>query len=151
MLHGPRTTKPLLAAFSVVFLSALAMTAPAQAQYAWDDDDDDWRPRRERTVVIERSIVRRPPAEEVFEESVVRRPVERTVIVKQPIVRPVVHKTVIVEKPVVHKVIRRVVVKRPVYVERVARRPVFVSRTALLDRRWHERRRCFLPERHLCR
>src|SRR5829696_7941781 len=99
-------------------------------------------------VVIEKSLERRPPVEETIEEPVFRRPVvERTVIVKQPIVQPVIHKTVVVERPV----IQRVVYRRPVYVGRVVRRPVYFRRTAVIQRGWHERPRCYLPEAYLCR
>ncbi len=141
----------LLAGLSTAFLATLATAAPSQAQYGWDDDDD-WGPRQARTVVVEKTVVRRPPVEEDLEESIVRRPVvERTVIVKQPVVQRIVHRTVVVEKPVAQKVVHRTVVKQPVYIERVVRRPVYVRRTAFIDRGWSERPRCYLPERHLCR
>ena len=156
MITLSRETRNLLAGLSVAFLGALIMAAPAQAQYGLDDDDDDWGPRRARTVVIEKSIVCRPPIEAAEtiedEEPVFRRPaVERTVIIKQPIVRPVVHKTVVVERPVVQRVVHRTVIKQPIYIDRVVRRPVYVRRTAFIDRGWYERPRCYLPERHLCR
>jgi hypothetical protein len=148
-----QSKKPLLASLGVAFLCSITMIAPAQAQYGWDDDEDDWMPRRPRAVVIEKSIVHRPGfhARELIEEPIAKRPVvERTVIVKQPIVQPVIHKTVVIQQPVVKKVIHRTVVKQPVYIKHVVRRPVHVRHTALFERSWHERPRCYLPERYLC-
>ena len=151
MIVLPGITRNLLAGLSMAFFATLVTAAPSQAQYGWDDADD-WGPRPIRTVVVEKSIVHRPPVEEDLEEPVVRRPVvERTVIIKQPVVQRVVHRTVVVEKPVVERVVHRTVVKQPVYIERVVRRPAYVRRTAFIDRGWSERPRCYLPERHLCR
>jgi hypothetical protein len=133
-----RRTRKWLASLSVAFLGAIGMAAPVHAQSGFGYDDEDWGLPRARTVVIEKSLVRRPAIEETIEEPVIRRPVvERTVIVKQPIVQPVIHKTVVVERPV----IQRVVYRRPVYVRRVVRRPVYFRRTAFIQRGWHERPR----------
>ena len=143
-----RSRKKLLAGLGVAFLGAIGMAAPVQAQSGFGYDDEDWGLPRARTVVIEKSLERHPPIEETIEEPVIRRPVvERTVMVKQPIVQPVVHKTVVVERPV----IQRVVYRRPIYVRRVVRRPVYFRRTAVIQRGWHERPRCYLPEAYLCR
>ena len=151
MIVLPGITRNLLAGLSMAFFATLVTAAPSQAQYGWDDGDD-WGSGQARTVVVEKSIVRRPPVEEDLEEPVVRRPVvERTVIIKQPVVQRVVHRTVVVEKPVVQRVVHRTVIEQPVYIERVVRQPVYVPRTAFIDRGWSERPRCYLPERHLCR
>lgn len=162
MIIRSKATKNLIAGLGVAFLSALSMTAPAQAQYRWDDDEDDWGPRRARSVVIERSP--RAPTFDVDdfdEEPVLRRPVaERTVIIKQRVVQPViektvvvqpvVQKTVVVEKPIVQRVIHRTFVKRPIYVTKVIRRPVHVRHAAFVEKRY-KRPHCYLPERDLCR
>ena len=148
----PFPTKNVLLASTVALLAVLTTAPSVQAGSGWDDDDD-WEPRRARTVVIEKSVEQRPREEvEIIEEPVRRPPVvERTVVMKQPIVRPVVHKTVVIERPVIQRVVHRTVVKRPVYVQHVVQRPVEFRRRAFVHRGWHERRRCYLPEREFCR
>jgi hypothetical protein len=161
MIILSRATKNLLAGFGVAFVSAFSATAPAQAQYGCDNDDDDWRPRRARTVVIEKS----PRAstfdvDDIDDEPVFRRPVtERKVIIKQRVVQPViqktvvvqpvVQKTVVVEKPVVQRVIHRTFVKRPIYVTKVIRRPVHVRHAAFIEKRY-ARPHCHLPDPRFC-
>ena len=71
---------------------------------------------------------------------------------------PVVHRRVVVHRPYV---VRRSNARRIVIIERpIVRRPRFVGhpvhvhhprRPIYRDRPWRERRRCFLPERYLCR
>jgi len=148
MIRRSKTKKMLFAAFAAVIFGALGWTAPAEAQwgprygdwasgwrgwggYHWMDvgldDRDLFRPR----------YFRRPTFDEY--PRFVRRPVVReTMIVERRIVR----------RPVV--IHHTVIVKRPVHVGRYVRRPIY-ERHAWYERRWHERRRCFLPERYLCR
>jgi hypothetical protein len=52
------------------------------------------------------------------------------------VVQPVVEHRIVYRPPIVRKVI---VVHKPV-----------VRRAHFVHRPWHERRRCFLPERYLC-
>jgi hypothetical protein len=132
--------------------SAVITSAPAAAQfragYALDDDDSlDYRPARRRVEVddeygapllepraIERRIVRPVIERRVIEREVVQPVVERTIVHR--VVQPVVEHRIVHRRPIV----RRVVVDH----KPIARRAHF------LQRPWHERRRCFLPERHLC-
>ena len=78
----------------------------------------------------------------------------RHVVVHRHIVhRPVFHRVVYVHRPVVRRVVRRVVVvERPFYApvrygwhHRIVYRPGWRHHW-----RWHDRPRCWLPERHLC-
>ena len=117
--------KRLLFALSGVLLLGLSTgAAPADAGYRYGyggyDDDDD----------------------DVVYERVVR--------------RPVVRRVVIVERPVVYRprpIVRTVVVERPYY-PRVRYsygwRERVVYRSARRYGRWHDRPRCWLPERDLC-
>ena len=65
-----RKARNLLAGLIVAFLGSLGIAAPSHAQSGFGDDDEDWGPPRARTVVIEKSIVRRPALEEEIEEPV---------------------------------------------------------------------------------
>jgi hypothetical protein len=147
--------KPLAAAG----LAALALSTnagigstPAAAQfgrgYALDDDDlFEARPVRRRIEiddeddlprvghrVIERHVIRPVVERRVIEREIVQPVVERTVVHR--IVQPVVERRIIHHRPIVRKV---VIVRKPI-----------VRRAHFVHRPWHERRRCFLPERHLC-
>jgi hypothetical protein len=145
MISRSKTKKTLFAGL-VAATAAFAWTAPAEAQWGYGGwrggyggggfhHRHFYRPIVRRTVVVERPYVVRPPV------------IRRTVIVERPIVRPVfAHRTVVVE--------------RPVYVRRVVRRPVYWREARFIDRpwhgrrwhgRWHDRPRCWLPERYLCR
>ena len=70
--------------------------------------------------------------------------------------RPVVRRVVIVERPVVYRprpVVRTVIVQRPYY-PRVSYSYGWRDRVVYRPRhrdRWHDRPRCWLPERYLCR
>ena len=152
-----RPTTSLLAGFGMVLFGAVSMAAPAQAQYGWDHDDDDWRPRRARTVVIEKSL--RAPMFDVDDIDDERPVAERKVIIKQRVVQPViqktvvvqpvVQKTVVVEKPIVQRVVHRTFVKRPIYVTKVIRRPVYVRHAAFIEKRY-ARPHCRLPDPRFC-
>lgn len=79
----------------------------------------------------------------------------RHVVVERHVVRrPVVRRVVIVERPVVYRprpLVRTVVIRRPYY----AAAPYGYREKVVYRRphhgRWHDRPRCWLPERHLCR
>ncbi len=114
----------LLTLLGVLFLGSLAGAAPSDAGYRYGysgyDDDDD----------------------DILYERVVR--------------RPVVRRVVIVERPVVYRprpIVRTVVVERPYY-PRVRYsygwRERVVYQSGRPYGRWHDRPRCWLPERHLC-
>ena len=150
---------PFLKAVAVGGLSMLAHTTaavvtstPAAAQfargYAIEDDDvfehrparrrieiedDDEAPRVERRI-IERRIVRPVVERRIIEREIIQPVVERTVVHR--VVQPVVERRIVHRPPIVRKV---VVVRKPM-----------VRRAYIVHRPWHERRRCFLPERHLC-
>ena len=132
--------------------TAVIASTPAAAQfgghYALEDDDvfkhrsvrrgieiddEDEAPRVERRI-IERRIVQPVVERRIVEREIVQPVVERTVV--RRVVQPVVERRVVYRPPIVRKV---VVVQRPV-----------VKRAHVVYRPWHERRRCFLPERHLC-
>jgi hypothetical protein len=132
--------------------TAVMIPAPAAAQfgggYALEDDDVfDYRPIRRRVEIddeddaprverriIEHRIVRPVVERRIVEREIVQPVVERTVVHR--VVQPIVERRIIHHRPVVHKV---VVVRRPI-----------VRRAHFVHRPWHERRRCFLPERYLC-
>jgi hypothetical protein len=132
--------------------AAVTIPAPAAAQfgggYALEDDDvfdeplvrrrieiddDDERPRVERRI-IERRIARPVVERRIVEREIVQPVVERTVVHR--VVQPIVEHRIVHRRPIVRKV---VVVRRPI-----------VRRAHFVHRPWHERRRCFLPERYLC-
>ncbi len=78
------------------------------------------------------------------------------VVYERVVRRPVVRRVVVVERPVIYRprpVVRRVVVERPYY-PRVSYsygwRERVVYRPARRYGRWHDRPRCWLPERDLC-
>jgi hypothetical protein len=129
--------------------TAVTTPAPAAAQfskgYSLDDDEAfDYRPARRKFIMedddeprVERRIV---------ERHIVRPVVERRVVERE-IVKPVVERTV------VHRVVQPVVERRIVYRPPIVRKVIVVHkprRAHFVHRPWHERRRCFLPERYLC-
>jgi hypothetical protein len=132
--------------------TAVTTSSPAAAQfrggYSLEDDDvfghprawsrteiedDDEAPRVERRI-IEHRVVRPVVERRVIEREIVQPVVERTVVHR--VVQPVVERRIIHHRPIVRKV---VIVHKPV-----------VRRAHFVHRPWHERRRCFLPERYLC-
>ena len=61
----------------------------------------------------------------------------------------------VMERTVVHRVVQPVVERTIVYRPRIVRKVIVVHKPAVrrahfVHRPWHERRRCFLPERYLC-
>jgi hypothetical protein len=132
--------------------TAITSSSPAAAQFRGgygleDDDVFDYRPPRRRIEIddedegprverriIERHVVRPVVERRIIERQIVQPVVERTVVHR--VVQPVVERRIVYRPPIVRKV---VVVHQP-----VVRRAHFVYRP------WHERRRCFLPERYLC-
>ena len=133
--------------------AAVSTPSSAAAQfrggYALEDDDAfDYRPVRRRVEIDDEDDA--PHVERrIIERRIVRPIVERRIIERE-VVQPVVERTVVhrVVQPVVE---RRIVHHRPIVREKVVvvRRPI-VRRAHFVHRPWHERRRCFLPERHLC-
>jgi hypothetical protein len=127
--------------------TAVITSAPAAAQfrggYALDDNDDvfDHRPARGRIEFDEEDEAPRV-VRQIVEHHVVRPIVERRIIERE-IVQPIVERTVV--HRVVQLVYQRPIVKKVV----VVHRPI-VRRMHFVHRPWHERRRCFLPERYLC-
>ncbi len=132
--------------------TAVIASAPAAAQfrggYALEDDDvfdhrsvrrriqiddEDEAPRVERRI-IEHRIVRPVVERRIVEREIVHPVVERTVVDR--VVQPVVERRIVHHRPIVRKM---VIVHRPL-----------VRRAHFVHRPWHERRRCFLPERYLC-
>jgi hypothetical protein len=117
--------------------TVVTTTVPAAAQfgkgYALDDDDAfDYRPARRGFDI-----------EDDYDE-----PHVGPRIVKRHIVQPVVKKTVV--HHVVQPVIERRIVYRPPIVRKVVVVHKSIVRRAHFVHPWHERRRCFLPERYLC-
>jgi hypothetical protein len=104
---------------------------PARRKIMMEDDYDE--PRVERRIV-ERHIVRPVVERRVVEREVIQPVLKRTVV--HHVVQPVVERRIVYRPPIVRKVI---VVHKPV-----------VRRAHYVHRPWHERRRCFLPERYLC-
>lgn len=116
--------------------TAIAGTAPAQAQFGFDDDDD-VRPRVERRI-IERRVIRSGHDDDDDGEIILRRRPPR--VIERRYEGP------IYGRPVYGRPARtcRIVVTRRInqFGERV-----LVKRRVC---RSHDRTRCWLPERHLC-
>jgi hypothetical protein len=152
--------KSFVKALTVSGMATLAYTttavitpAPAAAQfrggYALDDNDDvfDHRPARGRIELDEEDEA--PRVERRIVERHVMRPIVERRVIEREIVQPVVERTV------VHRVVQPVVERRVVYQRPIVRKVVVVHRPVVrrahfVHRPWHERRRCFLPERYLC-
>ncbi len=133
--------------------TSVTIPHPVAAQfskgYSLDDDDDafDYLPAR-RKVMIEDDYDQPRVERRIVERHIVRPVVERRVIERE-ILQPVVQRTVV--HRVVQPVVERRIVYRPPIVRKVivVHKPV-VRRAHFVHRPWHERRRCFLPERYLC-
>lgn len=140
----------LLTSFAVLpTLGAAAVVAssvPAQAQYGFYEDDE-FRPRVERRI-IERRVIREND-DDGDEEIIIRRRPPR-----------------VIERRIEVPVYGRPIYARPVYGRPFYGRPARVCRVVVTRRtnrfgepvvvrrricRWHDRPRCWLPERHLCR
>ena len=131
--------------------TAVTTSSPAAAQfragYGLEDDDVfDYRPVRRRVEIDDDDEA--PRLERRIVERRIVRPVVERRIIEREVVQPVVERTVVhrVVQPVVE---RRIVHHRPIVQKVVVRRPI-VRRAHFVHRPWHERRRCFLPERYLC-
>ena len=132
--------------------TAVMTSAPAAAQfgggYALEDDDVfDHRPVRRRIEIDDEDEA--PRVERRMIERRIARPIVERRIVEREIVQPVVERTVVhrVVQPVVE---RRIVHHRPIVRKLVVVRRPIVRQAHFVHRPWHERRRCFLPERYLC-
>jgi hypothetical protein len=132
--------------------TAITTSIPAAAQfgkgYALDDDDAfEYRPAR-RGIHIEDDY-----DEPSFERRIVKRHIHHPVIERRVVEREVIQP--VVKKTVVHRVVQPVIERRIVYRPPIVRKVIvvhkpIVKRAHFVHRPWHERRRCFLPERYLC-
>ena len=131
--------------------TAVITSAPAAAQfhgeYGLEDDDmSDRRSSRSRIEIYEEDEA--PRVERRIVERHVVRPVVERRIIEREIVQPVMERTV------VHRVVQPVVERRIVHPAPSVRKIVVIHqprRAHFVHRPWHEPRRCFLPERYLCR
>ena len=131
--------------------TAVTISVPAAAQfskgYSLDEDADfNYRPAR-RNIMMEDDYDE-PRVERRIIERHIAHPVERRVVERE-VIQPVLKRTV------VHRVVQPVVEHRIVYRPPIVRKVIvvhkpLVSRAPFVHRPWHERRRCFLPERYLC-
>ncbi len=122
MIQRSKIKKMVLALAGAALAGVLGSAAPAEAGHRYG-----YGYAPSRTVVVHRHVVRRPV-------------VERVVYVHRPVVyrpRPVVRRVVVVHRPYRHRVHYGYG-----YGHRVGYRPGW---------RHHDRPRCWLPERHLCR
>lgn len=145
MISASKINKTLVSGLVGAIIAAFAATAPAQAQ--WTPVHQGWsghwggfyRPHVHRLHPVARPVM---------------------LVSHRRVERPFVRRVVIIERPVVRRPVfveRTVVVRRPGYVRRVVARPVSWREVRFVERpwpgrRWHDHhRRCFLPERYLCR
>ncbi len=124
MIQRSKIKKMVFALAGAALAGVLGSAAPAEAGHRYGYG---YGYAPSRTVVVHRHVVRRPV-------------VERVVYVHRPVVyrpRPVVRRVVVVHRPYRHRVHYGYG-----YGHRVGYRPGW---------RHHDRPRCWLPERHLCR
>jgi hypothetical protein len=132
--------------------TAVTISVPAAAQfskgYSLDDDDADFDYRPARRKIMMEDDYDEPRVERRILERHIAHPVEHRAVERE-VIQPILKRTVVhrVVQPVVeHRIVYRPPIVRKVI---VIHKPVF-SRAHFVRRPWHERRRCFLPERHLC-
>src|SRR5688572_8721398 len=132
--------------------TAVTSSVPAAAQFSKGyspDDDEAFEHRPARRKIIMEDDYDEPRVERRIVERHIVRPVVERRVVDREIIQPVLKRTVV--HHVVQPVVERRIVYRPPIVRKVivVHKPV-VRRAHFVHRPWHERRRCFLPERYLC-
>ena len=153
MLHSFAKTLALGGIVAIALATTAVVTsAPVAAQfrgeYGLEDDDVSYYKPIRRSMDVEDDFEAPRVKRSFLEHHVVRPVVERRVIERE-VVQPVVERTV------VHRVVQPIVERRIVYRPPIVRKVIVVQKPAVrrahfVHRPWHERRRCFLPERYLC-